>query len=111
MKYAKANQGERLGTLSVKIHNNGPVPVTGITVQLVMRSEGLVERASCRIPDKPRISCPIGRMDPGGTTTLFFHQPISISEPLYLVNPNADLQVRIGDQKFLEVKPIPLIYD
>jgi hypothetical protein len=111
MTYAEASQGQRLGTLSVMIRNSGPVAVDHITVQLVMRSEELVEPAGCRIPDgKPRVSCPIGRLGPGEVTTLFFHQPISLSEPHVAINRGADLQVRVGDQKYREVQGIPLVY-
>jgi hypothetical protein len=111
MTYAKAYSGQRLGTLNVTIRNTGLVAVDKITVQLVMRSEELIERASCRIPDgKPQVRCPIGRLEPGDVVTLTFHQPISTSEPRYSINPNADLQVRIGDQKLIDVQPITLVY-
>jgi hypothetical protein len=117
MTYAKPVDGRRAGTMTVTVRNNGGTTVEGLTVQLAM-SPGEADCADSGARSGP--TCVVGPLAPGAARTVTFHHSIpaceagsdceSGADPNARVNPWADLQVRIGDQKYSETRSLPVVF-
>lgn len=117
MTYAKPVNGRRAGTMTVTIRNKGGTAVADLSVQLAMEP-GQADCADSGAGSRP--SCVVGPLAPGAARTVTFHHPIpaceagseceSGADPNARVNPWADLQVRIGDQKYSETRGLPVVF-
>jgi hypothetical protein len=117
MTYAKPVNDRRAGTMTVTVRNNGATTVEDLSVQLAMEPG----EADCADSGaRPGPSCVVGPLAPGATRTVTFHHSIpaceagsdceSGADPNAQVNPWADLQVRIGDQKYSETRSLPVVF-
>jgi len=117
MTYAPPVNGMRAGTLTVTIRNDGATAVEDLSVLLAM----VPGQSVCAVPGVSfEPVCAVGPLDPGATKTVTFHHSIpacesgsecsSGTDPRDRVNRWADLQVRIGDQKYSEVRGVPVVF-
>lgn len=117
MTYAAPVNGTRAGSMTVTIRNNGSTTVKALSVLLAM----VPGQAGCAVPGASfEPACAVGPLDPGATRTVAFHHSIpacesgsecsSGTDPDDRVNIWADLQVRIGDQKYSDVQGVPVVF-
>ena len=117
MTYAKPVNGLRAGTMTVTVRNNGATTVEDLSVQLAMEP-GQADCADSGASSGP--TCVVGPLAPGTARTVAFHHSIpacesgseceSGTDPNARVNPWADLQVRVGDQKYSETRSLPVAF-
>ena len=117
MTYAKPVDGSRTGSMTVTLRNNGATTVEDLSVQLAMEP-GQADCADSGASSVP--TCVVGLLAPDAARTVTFHHSIpaceaaseceSGTDPNSRVNPWADLQVRIGDQKYSETRSLPVVF-
>jgi LysM repeat protein len=106
MTYAKPVDDLRAGTMTVTLRNDGATAVEDLSVLVA----GL-ETMACADPGSaPGPTCTIGRLAPGATRTVTFHQSRQPGSGGG-VDPPAQLQVRIGDQQYGGSQAVRLVFD
>jgi hypothetical protein len=96
MTYAKPVKGERAGSMTVTVRNDGPTTVENLSVFLAMRGVP----ATCADPgSSPGPTCAVGSLAPGASKTVTFHHTVPDCADCSL---GGSLQVRVGDQKYGE---------
>ena len=118
MTYAGPVNGSRAGSMTVTIRNAGATTARGLSVLLAMAPP-----ADCADPGAPAgPTCVVGSLAPSATATVTFHHAVDACEPgssecvsgadpSAQTNPWASLQVRIGDQKYSEIQPLPVAFN
>lgn len=103
MTYAKPVNGDRAGTMTVTIHNNGPATVENLSVFLAL---GYMPPTCADAGSRPGSTCTVGSLASGASKTVTFHHVGCDGCSL-----GGSLQVRVGDQKYRETPAFSFVLE
>ncbi|HEY2670241.1 MAG TPA: hypothetical protein VGJ07_07675 [Rugosimonospora sp.] len=115
--FGKPSGGRRTGTMTVTVRNSGSRTVKQVSLVMAMvDATPVTPSVTCPTDSLGTPTCQIGTLAAGASKTLTFTTSMSEDEAQYqiaqggLQYPNADAQVRIGDQRYSDTKGLTIVF-